>query len=525
MIQEKNIGIDFGTTNTVIYTRDAKGKTKKIGGKSIRTAVYFLSRTEFMIGEDALNASASGNVHALVVNFKPDIMEKFSIIAENGDSFKLKGETVAKLFLSKILTDYVEPRFQKFFDTAEMTEHDKTVITVPAKFTAEQKGKVKKAAKNAYFCNVQLAFEPTAAAIAALDTDIDDDLVAVYDFGGGTFDVSIIEKDGSHHFIPIEEDGDTQLGGNDITDCIVKEIFLPELQKQGIILYIDAEDMEFDDEEFGNMSEEEYIYNMRTIRNRVEDMKENFSESDEELEQHISILHEEKTSLFSFTVTKQQFESAIYSLVQKTVSITRRVIEHVKKRGKYVRKIVMAGGSSQLSLAEKMLVEEFEHEGIQIIMSDSGFDLISKGALLMAEQQKLIRIDEKTTTQFGVGIRTGVGIKKFDMLIDADQPLPISSSKRFSIDSHILLAGEFEIPCYEKDVKRYPDSMTERDKGITHINTYRIGFDRTLNPSEIEVLFRIETDGTLCMSAELYDGFGKPISNFDAEIMSDSELE
>lgn len=71
----------------------------------------------------------------------------------------------------------------------------------------------------------------------------------------------------------------------------------------------------------------------------------------------------------------------------------------------------MAGGSSQLSLAEKMLREEFEGEGIDVILSDSVFDLIAKGALLMAEQQRLIHVDEKTTTQFGVGLRTGIGIK------------------------------------------------------------------------------------------------------------------
>ena len=185
----------------------------------------------------------------------------------------------------------------------------------------------------------------------------------------------------------------------------------------------------------------------------------------------------------------------------------------------------MAGGSSQLSLAEKLLKDEFEHEGISVVLSDSVFDLIAKGALLMAEQQKLIRVEEKTTTQFGVGVRTGIGLKKFDMLIDINKALPVSGSKRFIIDNNILNVGVVEIPCYEKDIKNYPNAVTERDKGISHINTYRISVDRQLNPSEIEVTFTIETDGTLNLSANLYDIAGNQITNYNAEIMSDNEVE
>ena len=123
----KNIGIDFGTTNTVIYSRDQKGKFKKIGGKSTRTAVYFKSRDEYIIGQDAVK-SAESTPQALVLNFKPDICEKREIIAENGDKFKLKCEAVARLFLNQLLTEKVEKRFLKMFGTGEMTEQDKTVM-------------------------------------------------------------------------------------------------------------------------------------------------------------------------------------------------------------------------------------------------------------------------------------------------------------------------------------------------------------------------------------------------------------
>jgi len=148
---EKNIGIDFGTTNTVIYSRDMKGRLKKIGGKSIRSAIYFLSRDEYIIGEEALKAANCRNCQALVTDFKPRITEKIKIVPENGKPFQIKGEAIAKIFLNKILSDAIEIRFKKLFGTAEMTNADKTVITVPAKFDAEKK---KQNQKSCPKCNV-----------------------------------------------------------------------------------------------------------------------------------------------------------------------------------------------------------------------------------------------------------------------------------------------------------------------------------------------------------------------------------
>lgn len=521
---EKNIGIDFGTTNTIIYTRDSKGKLKKIGGKSIKSAIYFISKDEYVIGEEALlHLGDAQHSQALITNFKPRISEKFPIISEDGNSFSLKGEAVARLFLSKILSDYVEIRFKKFFGSAEMSNADKTVITVPAKFDVEKKSKIKKAAAKAMFSNVGIAFEPTAAAVAALDTDVADDIIAVYDFGGGTFDVSVIEKGLDDHYLSIDEDGDSNLGGNRIDEAIADQIILPILNKKGIEIYSDIDDMEFDED--GYMSEDEYIYNLRSIHQYIGDLKEYFSEQELDYSGKINILQNSIETEIEFEISKALFEKVIEPYVQKTVDITRRVIDKVRNKSKYVKKIIMAGGSSQLSIAEKLLKKEFGDDGIEIVLSDSVFDLIAKGALFMAEQQKLIRVEERTTTQFGVGVRTGIGILKFEQLIDVNMPLPVSGSKTFKIDDRILEHGLVEIACFEKDVNNYPDSMTERDKGITHINTYRITIDKDLTPNELKVTFTIESDGTLSLFVKLFDVSGKEINEFNADIKSDSEIE
>ena len=521
---EKNIGIDFGTTNTVIYTRDFKGKLKKIGGKSIKSAIYFLSKNEYVIGEEALlHSGDSRHSQALITDFKPRISEKFTIVSEDGSSFSLKGEVVARLFLNKILSDYIEIRFKKFFGIAEMSEADKTVITVPAKFDVEKKSKIKKAATKAMFSNVGIAFEPTAAAIAALDTDVTDDIIAVYDFGGGTFDVSVIEKGLDGHYLSIDEDGDSNLGGNRIDEVIADQIILPILNKKGIEIHSDIDDMEFDEDNC--MSEDEYIYNIRSIHRYIEDLKEYFSEQKLDYFGKINILKNDAETEIEFEISKDLFEKVIEPYVQKTVDITRRVINKVKNKSKYVKKIIMAGGSSQLSIAENLLKKEFGDDGVEIVLSDSVFDLIAKGALFMAEQQKLIRVEERTTTQFGVGVRTGIGILKFEQLIDVNMLMPVSNSKTFKIDEHILEYGLVEIPCFEKDVNNYPNSITERDKGITHINTYKILVDKHLKPNELRVTFTIESDGTLSLLIKLFDVSGKEINEFNADIKSDSEIE
>ena len=212
-------------------------------------------------------------------------------------------------------------------------------------------------------------------------------------------------------------------------------------------------------------------------------------------------------------------------MIQSTVDITERVIEKVKRQKKYVRKIVMAGGSSNIILAQKMLAEQFENEGIEVILSDEPFDLIAKGALLMAENHRLIMVEEKTTEQFGVGERTASGLTRFQTLISENEVLPVSGSKCYEVNVNMQKNGEIEIPCYERDIKNYPDSQVTRDKGVSYINTYKIAIDRELSPSSVRVEFNIEKDGTLRLSAELLDSSEKVIKKIETDITSDSDIE
>lgn len=523
------IGIDFGTTNTIISFRDTKGKLKKMGGKSIPSAIYFESKKVFYIGSEALQKAKIGCREALVTGFKANIKgERYRITAENGDIIRLKPMVISKYFLNKILTDNIQKRFLKIFGDGELTEQDRVVITVPVKFNPEEKQAIKKAASEAYYPNVKIAFEPTAAAIAS-SKDCQDSIITVYDFGGGTFDVSIIKKDKNGTFLPLEQGGDKQLGGNAISKAIAEHILLKEVASIGIEIPIEEE--EFDEEDYG-MSYVEYQRNIAIIMETAEEVKKVFSVADEDDIQKFPfiIYYDNKEQMIDLSIERKQFEACIYPLVKRTVDITRQVVDRaVQKYDVEIHSIIMAGGSSQLLLAQRLLKEEFQKDSITVCLNEDVFDLISIGALELAEQENMIAIEEKTGSQFGVAERIALGTLLFETLIDKDEKLPVTGEKEYDITEDMLRIGELQIQCYERDIKAFPKAkMIPNDigKGINFIETYRIKLNANLKPEKIKVCFSIEKDGTLTLEWKLLDAKGNIIDqDKDNAISFSSDLE
>lgn len=526
---KRNIGIDFGTTNTVVCFRNQKGQLKKIidkggntGSRSIPTAVYFISRKEFIIGNGAL-VRETRCPKALVTGFKTCINgEKYNITAENNESFTITPLAVSKIFLSKV-REMTEKRFLSIFGEAELDSTDEVVITVPVKFNPDEKGKIKKAAEKADLPNVSLAFEPTAAAIAA-GMDKEDDIIAVFDFGGGTFDISVIEKTDGDKYTPIDQDGDRSLGGNDINRKIITDIIFPVLAANGIYMPEDSED--FDEDDYG-MSNDEYCYNRRICFNTAEELKCSFSEEyyNESFNYtvYMNILGQQKE--IKLNVPAEEFDKCVEPLLQKTVDISRKVIDRASRQNKNVQKIIMAGGSSQILKVQQMLKDEFEPDGIEIVISSNIYDLISIGALELASRHNLIAIEERTATQFGVAERTGLGRLKFCSLIPENAVLPVSGTKIYPVDEQMCKSGEIEIKCYERDIKAYPNAAMQGDDGILFINSYRVPVDSAKSPASIEVAFHIGYDGAISLSAVTKDICGEKISDINVSVNSDSELE
>lgn len=521
----KCIGIDFGTTNTVVFCNDSNGKVINLFKEGIKTAVFFHSREEITIGQQALDFGLS-DIRALATNFKPEIKEKVEYIAQNGDIIRTTNARIAEMFLDKLRSEYLEKKLKKYFGSAELCNDDRVVITVPAKFDEDEKLRVRTAASNAFFVSARAAFEPTAAAIAAAEGNnlLEERVIAVYDFGGGTFDISVIEKDRNELFIPIERDG-MRKGGNDITDAVLEQCVFKCLEKQGLFLSTeDIEDLDFED----NKAEDEFRRNVQICRNYVDNnVKYAFTEDNDEYAQPLFLYCNGERRQFDIKITRQEFDKAIRDIILETLNITARTIGRVKKKGYTVTSLVLAGGSSQLRLVSKMLKDEFEAEGISICtpMNYDIFQLISRGALTIAQSERRIRVEEKTDAQFGIGTGTGIGRCLFEMLIDADVPLPVSSkTKTYPIPEEKRRVGEITIPCFRKDVKNYPDAKTNMDEGINLINVYKLPFDPKSNPVSIDVIITIEADGTPSINAVLYDNDGKAVMQFNDEMQFDCEV-
>lgn len=522
------IGIDFGTTNTIISFRDGKGKLKKMGGKSIPSAIYFKSKKSYVVGQEALDQAEQGNKEALITGFKANIKgERYVITAENGETVRLKPAVVSRYFLNKILTDHIQKRFLKIFGDGELTAEDRVVITVPVKFNPEEKQAIKKAATEAYYPNVRLAFEPTAAAIAS-SVDVQDPVITVYDFGGGTFDVSIIQKNAQGVFEPVEQGGDKKLGGNALSRKIMEKILVAALEEEGIAFPADEE--EFDEEEYG-MSEVEFRRSFSAIMDTAEEIKIVFSEHEESEEElfRYQIYYNDTWQDFELAVSRQQFEECIKTLVMETVQITREVVDRaMREQNVAIHTIIMAGGSSQLPLAQRLLRQEFQKDGIEIAINDDVFDLISKGALELAEQENSIAIQEKTEVQLGIAEQTGLGTLNFETIIDCNQSLPVAGQKEYRITEKMLKVGQLHIKCYERDVKAYPKANRipeDIGNGINFIEEYAIDIKPELRPDRIQVRFSIEEDGTLTLGWEVYDVSGGVLEHADNRIQVDSDLE
>ena len=521
------LGIDFGTTNTVVsyFSKPDKHGDRQIrqlrydGERIIPSVVYYLTKDEYIIGVAAKNRKANGD-EAGIDSFKPIINQKdaFLLTAENGDKIKIKPKQVAVEFLRKLIADEkygIERRLQKDFGDAEGII-DSVVITVPAMFNTTEKELIRKAAHNAGIRNVKLAAEPTAAAIAYHVEEAEDDTVLIYDFGGGTFDVSIIQKNQRNIYENICTTG-TKIGGNDLTKKIIQRII--ENINDEYDVYIDPDS--FDDS--NDISEIEYKKDLPSIKLAANKIKEELSEEDE-VEESIPLLLNGESVDYVYTITKKEFERIIKKDIIETVKLTKKALEEAKSKGiEKIDKIILAGGTSNIPLIQKMIREEIG----EALVSDDLSSLISKGAVILA--QGIVDIEsgtiQKTNVQMGVEYSDGLVGFLFEPIIKEDTPLPCNAQRKFTLKEDGQ--DSLEIHYYEFDVKNYPKSRKVIDKGMDFVDRIFItNLPKGLKKSEVEIVvgFTAQIDGSLDISAKILKN-GQEIGATQQKVEKESDLE
>lgn len=523
----KAIGIDFGTTNTVVSWETAGGNFKQLklnGKKLVPSVIYYDSQNDWQIGQIAarkLLTNPSGGMKSFKTLLQTN--EKMRFIAGNGNEIQRSPQYITYNFLHKVFSTAQEVLLKEFGNDGII---ESVVVTVPTGFNDVAKSAIREAAARAAGIDknmVRREYEPTAAAIAAmreLGPDAPENLL-VYDFGGGTFDISLIKKENGVYKEKLR-DGDVNLGGNLLTKKIMGELLEMANEEFGLDLPMDED--EFDEETYG-ISEYSYKVNMQDLFKAANDAKEELSESSETDVSFNWYVEDGKSEKIARTLTRDFLERLIRPEVLKTVEITARLLKEAEDNDVgAVDRMVLAGGSSNIPMIRDMLEKRFPN--IQISLSANASTIISCGAAILA--RNLENLDHMTShvtsCRMGVSVTEGMRFNKFHALIDENQPLPCEGS----CDFNLARDGQdrLDIHYYEYDVKKNPRAVSILDDAIQEVDVLHIRLPPDLKKDEtvVNVRFIAKKDGSLEMQARITDLNGKMLKDGQLSVNRESDM-
>ena len=527
----KEIGIDFGTTNTVISYYNKKGRLRQLKYKNnaiIPSVIYYKAKDDFIVGSEAKKIAAFTKNGAGVASFKPQVgnSERREIVTEAGEKMMRRYRDIAADFLNCVING-IEEKLIKEFGPLEGTLK-KAVVTVPAMFNDKERQAVRNAVKNAGIRQVKLVAEPTAAAIGYQEDEqefIPGAAILVYDFGGGTFDVSVI-KENQGRFQEIARGGRKDLGGNKLTDKVFKKIWLEVNSHFSLDLPIDEEDF---DEEDAPLSFDEYHKNWLTLWDAANQLKEDLSEEKTTTVTKKLYVTAGQSEPYEIKLTREELNQLIEPEVEETIEATKQTLAEAKEKGvDKVDKIVLAGGSSNLTLVYDKVCAALGGQSEEVVYGADVSTLISRGAAVLAKRYPDIDnlTQPITHVDLGVVVTDGVQFQKFVSLIDAGTDLPCQASRNFRLlqDGQQRLAINY----YERDRKINPQASRAGDKGIELVDTLLIdSLPAGLKKAdvEVEVTFTDQKDGTLDIAATLVDTQGQVITQSSMTYQKKSDLE
>lgn len=422
-----------------------------------------------------------------------DFMVNHKMIDDNKEYIEITGKTASAIFLQ-----YLREEASKKLKT----DIKKAVITVPANFNQIEVESTKNAGYDAGFEEIRILKEPIAAAMVyGLDSEFDKTIL-VYDFGGGTFDISIIKvgQDGSMEVI--STGGDSKLGGEDITNQIVEYIY-EKLE--------DDYDLSMFSIEESNLDKDQYIYNEQKILERAEQLKIALSEFEEQSISLINIyISKDEQSTISYNFTRSEIEDQVLKGINgRVIQILRNSIENSKLKVDDIDVVALAGGTSLIPLFQ---------EGVNMALGkqakiNNGLDkIVSHGAAIMADSiwgekglyDKLLL--DKTVHDFGVKLHDFT----FDKLISYGETLPATAKKKYRpVDKN---QKSISIEAYTRNQMSKSIKTFEENNGIEFLDKITItGLPNNIDSRElvIEIEFNIDKEYTLNLDTKLFNKNGE----------------
>ncbi len=510
------IGLDFGTINSVVSYIDAAGGLETFrqnGSPLIPSAIFFKDDGDYLIGQAAVS-SGEKFPDAQISGFKTKLNDGGDFILAGK---KLKPKFATKIFLNRLMAQVQEELIKKFGAAEGLI--DRAVIAVPAKFSDAANRAIKNAAAAAMNLSanqIKLVYEPTAAAVAAQRENFSGaSNFLIYDLGGGSFEVSLIQHSFGV-FRQIATGGDANCGGEFLTQLLAQYLWI--LANDEFATDFPWDDSDFD-EDFHELSEFQYAQNRRVILKAAENLKISLSSEFSVTAAFPFYVSENLSRNFNAEISRAVFEELIFETVSHTAEIARRVASSDK-----VDKIIMAGGSSQIPLVRKVLRDNFPN--LDVNYSAEVSTLISRGAAILAQNIDSLesKIAHKTAVELGVASTAGLQYNIFRALIAAGVDIPCENSCEFKLleDNQRRL----EIACYERDVQNFPRARRIDDDGIRLVDVLQIDLPAGLKKSatRVKVTFRVENDAGLNFSAAVTSIDGVDIGGGNLQIRRASDL-